>query len=354
MLTHRTRTVRSLMITLAATAAITLAPALAPAQNNAQAVQQRAITAHQLQGGPSQPEEPRFDLRFEGGTVADYLEAIQNASGTRNIVTMHGLDLIPMPRVQLDQVTTGAAVAVLDNTRHTTDEGQQLEVYFRSFEGVYTVRVIEDSRRGMPFPQQQQREREILGTRIHPLAEMIEYGAYPAESILSAIEAALDMSEDSTARLRFHEETRTLFVRANAFDQQTVEAVLEALIQQMDVMSEITTPEQEMRDLSEQIRAEQRRIQSFEQAHADALASMDALRSRIRSLQEHAAENDTEGGVDRALEIELDTAANALQRAAVRAESLEQEINNARSRLSQLQGFLIDLQDRLERPDAER
>ena len=351
---NRTRTVRSLIITLAGAAAIALVPAPAPAQNEAPTTrpsQTRVPAVNLIQPASQRPEEPRFDLRFEGGTVADYLEAIQNASGIRNIVTMHGLDQIPMPQVQLDQVTTGAAVAVLDNTRHTTDAGSEYEVYFRSFEGVYTVRVLETRR---SVPRQQHEQQATLGTRIHPLAELIEYGAYPAEAILSAIESALDMSEDSSAQLRYHEETRTLFVRANAIDQHIVNAVLEALFDQVEVMTGIVTPEQQLVSLEEQIRAEQRNLDSFEMARHNTMLTMDELRARIRSLQEQAADAPENAQPDRALEIELETAAQSLHRAAARAENLEQEVQNARSRLSQLRDKHADLKARLERPEGAR
>jgi len=167
-----------------------------------------------------------IDLKFQGGTAAEYIEAIRRVATNLNIVVMPEVAQVRMQPVELNRVDPTAAVRLLHGLRQERPEGTiVLSVdtipgeLFRST--VYTVSAI---------PEGRGRQRKATASAVWTLTEILE-GGTAAEDVLTAVETALEMFDEDydQATLRFHEETGLLMAYARPEQVEAANDVIEAL-----------------------------------------------------------------------------------------------------------------------------
>src|SRR5262245_31120231 len=85
-----------------------------------------------IAANPSKPART-FDVHFKGGTLAEYVDAVRQASGnTANVVVMPAAAEIPMSEVHLTSVSALSAIMSLNNVY---DLGLSRTVWVRAIEG---------------------------------------------------------------------------------------------------------------------------------------------------------------------------------------------------------------------------
>lgn len=259
------------------------------------------------------PDDPLFDLRFPGGTVADYLEAVQQASGKRNIVAMAGTELVAVPAITLDGINTLAAVSAIDSMRVLQADGTRASVNANFKASVFTVSVeISDYRRE---PHRY--------TIVHGLAEFMQSN-YSIDAILSSIEVALDLSGDTESKLRYHEDTRMLFVHTSENVHHTVTNILAELRRQAEFVQE-SIPEDERirREIAALEERISRHMKSRDAIVTERIPTANARLNQIRMRIREVSREIEQGATDPTLEHDLATLYRTLERATIEKEAIE-------------------------------
>ena len=170
-----------------------------------------------------------IDLKFPGGSVAEYIEAIRRAAEYLNVVVMPEVAQVRMQPVELKRVDPTAAVRLLHGLRQERPEGAIVLTVdaipgelFRST--VYTVSAV---------PEVRGRKRTATDSEFWSLQEILEAETPPGnpEDVLTAVETALDMFEEvgKPAEVRFHRETGLLMLHAHPDQIEAVDDVITAL-----------------------------------------------------------------------------------------------------------------------------
>jgi len=205
---------------------------------------------------PASDANPVLDLDFKGGSVTEYLEAVQAASGQYRVVAMPGLEAFTMPAVKLTNVTLGAAVSAVTQAR-VPDSSVKSFVGLNYQDGVYTV-----------YGQIERNSREAQSSHVWQLGSLIESGL-KAEDILSAVEASVSLL-DSPCVVKYHEGTRLLLANCTSEQGNAVNNVLARL--------------------EETVQRRGLGASGPQQAELEALEqSRDSLASRVRELEDHVA-----------------------------------------------------------------
>lgn len=195
--------------------------------------QDRSPTAPLSPAGltPSSPphtELPVISLRFEGGTLREFVDVLNAISGkdSINVGFRNHADQAIMPAIALKGVSVATA---MQSMRELADPGpSQYVSVTQVIEGfgapLYTIDVRNRAE------LQPQITSDILSTRVFSLKDVLRAQGTPdASLVLSVLEAALEVdSGPSTAppTLRFHKESSILIVRGNVGQLQVVESVL--------------------------------------------------------------------------------------------------------------------------------
>lgn len=192
----------------------------------------------------SQSPPQTVSFRFEGGSARQYVEAVQRASGQKRIVVMPGCEAYVMPGVELEGVSLEGALSPLR---------------YAWAEAPHNWMPLKVAREGDVFvvaPSWEQEEiKEEERTVVYSLAEALEDGGVRAEDILTAAQAALEVSGADTDSMRFHRETRVLIIRGTGEVITAVEEVIEAVQQSAVVIREIEDRGAALRREMDMIRA---------------------------------------------------------------------------------------------------
>ena len=188
----------------------------------------RAAEAAENAAAPQGPPPERFDLEFAGGSVSDYAAAIRAAHPDANIVVAPEIANIELQPVSLNQVTTAAAISLVEREIGTVESG------------LTWLRVQDIKNLGAPEPvfsvtgRFQAAQAEY--TTVISLAEVISRTA-PAgirvEDILSAIEAATNMTAPPP-KIRFHAETKLLLLHGSKNQVEALHSTITALLETAD------------------------------------------------------------------------------------------------------------------------
>ncbi|MCB9848923.1 MAG: hypothetical protein H6814_10965 [Phycisphaeraceae bacterium] len=194
----------------------------------------------------------RFDLRFSGGTILDYVKAIRSAYPRANILAMPGVDRFQVPAVTLEGVTVDAALEAI--------EGQ-----VAMLDGAWAKVMLSDAdiaeRDERVFTVSLEMRDSITRTKIWSVSEPLMQGATEAD-LLSAVQAALSISENE-AVVRFHPQTQVLIVRGNDEALDTVRSTLEEVLQSARKMQEQGSLDKFWRirqDLEERVQALEKQV----------------------------------------------------------------------------------------------
>ncbi|HVZ93525.1 MAG TPA: hypothetical protein VG797_03345 [Phycisphaerales bacterium] len=162
-------------------------------------------------------------LDFPGGTVEQYIEAVQSSAGVRCVVSFLAKPGIPFPKVSLKGARVASAIGVLNSYEGDTAGGAtHYKHAVRQEDDLLVVRQ-EIAERGKtdPFdPRGQQ-------SRVFAIKSLID-GGLKTEDVLSAVEAALKMSGSETT-MNYHRETALLMARGGIEQMATIDQVLDRL-----------------------------------------------------------------------------------------------------------------------------
>lgn len=272
---------RLLTRTAAAICLLTATASLTLAQDNASTDRRDRQDARQQ----SQPEWG-IAFSFPGGTAVEYVEAVRAASDDKNVVVMPGCENFSMPGVELSGVSTRGALAALEFAT-PIDAATDARLILNEMGDVF---VVVPSVAGKDIFN-------TTSTAVFSLAEMIEVGAVEAGDVLTAVEAALELSGSDTPKMRYHPETRLLMVRGAKDDLAAVERVLRGVKDSASVLQVGAKRIEEIRQNIEETRAELEAIRAQiteSNAYADEVKTLaeqggagplDVLKSREEVIQ---------------------------------------------------------------------
>lgn len=189
---------------LAAIACITSAPAPGLAQPQAQPFDPA------LRG----TEQPRADIDFPGGTIAEYVEAVAEAFGGANAVIQPGAEDMSVAPVKLTQVRRVDALIVLQAVARAEPT--------RRIQVIPSTEIVQIGLATRPSSAPQE-------VRVWSLQRLTDSGA-KAEDVLSAIETAINLVPGEP-QIKFHRETNLLMMRASIDQLDAAQQVLQALTQ---------------------------------------------------------------------------------------------------------------------------
>ncbi|MEC9374663.1 MAG: hypothetical protein VYC34_12500 [Planctomycetota bacterium] len=264
------------------------------------------ISAHLADEGGHDAQ--RFDLAFEGGTVAEYVAAVQAANPEANVVLMPGAGAFSAPPVELKGVTTEAALSVLqDQSRRVGDAMQALDVddHFMEATGQSLYRIMVHGRA------------ESAPTATVWSVEDILSGGVSTDDLLTGVQAALRLFEQP-AKVQFHEETSLLLLRGPQEQLDVVERVLK-----------------EMRDgaatRSRQARERQLQMEELEVEQQSLRSQLEIARAEMAAFGQEMARLEVKDAP-----MDLMAAEIEMLRAKARVSDLEARLELVRRRLARL------------------
>lgn len=187
-----------------------------------------------------------FSLEFPGGSLSDLIDAIRRAADGANIVASALASEVELPAIMLRNATVQAS---LMSVRMIAPEHYRVSVETQVDSGtpVHSVTVT-----GTQNPQLNQPHQDYRGVRVFSIRSLIE--ALPSDppgfadkllsaaTVLSAVENGLEVSRPASHGevrvegkapwdLRYHEDSKLLFVSAHPDQLVLVQEVLQALEQ---------------------------------------------------------------------------------------------------------------------------
>ena len=199
----------------------------------------------------SNDEEELISVKFAGGTVTAYFNALVKEAGTINVVVAPEAADVPMPPVTLTKVTVSAAIDLVDG-RSLRQPGRIVELDVRHMpqyaeEALPTYQISADVRLT---------EQRRTNASVWTIANLLRGDVFDADDVLAAIETALDILESTGEPIiRFHKETGLVIARGDHAQLSTIEDVLEQLEQSQILMSRAP-----MEELKEKTAARERAL----------------------------------------------------------------------------------------------
>jgi len=245
----------------------------------------------------------RVNLRFEGGTVLDFIGTLRDAAPDANILCDEQAARVPMAAVDLKNTTLYAALNLLDEMRFM--EGENITML--------ATRMIPSGDGGTQPIFHIRAESRLAGaepalSKVWTVAALIE-GGVKAEDLLTAIEQAVALQPlPEPAQIRFHAETGLLLVRANPSHVVVID----------EVISQLHSAQAAARDARQSPATEQLRAQAMEfAAEREALAARSlVLEGEIERLRRMLEQVEGRHQLETsALRLELDQARRASREA---------------------------------------
>lgn len=172
---------------------------------------------------PANPD-PVIDLQFGGGTVEQYIDAIQKASGNVNVLLQLKGAKVPLPEVDLSSVHVSSALRLLEG-RETEAEGKRVEL---DVETIHTQDAF-----GLPIYVVVAKVKESPAARSHStvisVKDIIDAG-YSAEDLMTAVATTIELlaGQAGKAEIRFHEQTGLLIAKG---DEEQIDAIYQVMAQ---------------------------------------------------------------------------------------------------------------------------
>jgi len=191
-----------------------------------------------------EPSGPVFSVQFPGGTVEEYVAAVQAAAKGQavNVLVPEEASRVVLPRISLRDVNVGTA---LEAIRWAFPEGSEHRFGVEPFgenRQAYAFRYQRTRGAASPFPPGQP-QMQMVGpaatVAVYSLRDLTnppqtEEGRIEpvsAEILLTAVEAALNLAArgEDGPELRYHEESGLLIVKGQQDQVQTVRMLLDAI-----------------------------------------------------------------------------------------------------------------------------
>jgi hypothetical protein len=207
---------------------VVLAPAMAqtaPKPSSEPADEQAAATDSRL-----------ANLKFTGGTVGDYVQAVRRTFPDANILMDEEVERLPMPEVELTSVGLKSALQLLEFQSREDPRGSlRVDVHCLTERHARPVYRILARVRG---PQQRNR------SQVWTVADLLAAEMKP-EDVLSAVETAMGLlAEDGfePAQIRFHEATGLLVARGHEEQINAIDEIVDRLRETVELRREAESP----------------------------------------------------------------------------------------------------------------
>jgi hypothetical protein len=173
------------------------------------------------------PLDQTVDIDFSGGSIRDFVVAIQEESGvTPNVILSATASELVIPPVSLRSVSIGNLIMALEGLQEVAG---------------YKIMVVPARDDLMTVSAIRVREPNPKMSMAFDLKSIFERG-YSIDDIVTAIETAWKMQAAShDAELKFHKETNLLLAVGSRDDLRTVEAILETISLSQDREAESET-----------------------------------------------------------------------------------------------------------------
>jgi hypothetical protein len=208
-------------------------------------------------GAPAAEVEGALSVQFRGGTLAEYLRVVEQAwrgADPVNIVLSGPADQVRLEPIVVRQVDIATALQLAVNMSRTPGVAEfhvQYEELAGAFAPVHHIRVTVLHRTSISRARQ---ETEVFSLRDLLQSEM------SAETVLSAVEAALMADEEAAEpALRFHEPSSLLIVRGTVSQQATVHRIM-AELKRSAAQDASAKKRRELEETEKRLRAELTRL----------------------------------------------------------------------------------------------
>ncbi len=161
-----------------------------------------------------------INVRFRGGTAAQYIVAVREAAGDLNILVAPEASEVPMPPADLKRVSVSAAIRLLKDKANDRVwlNVTELPIYAAGEQQTFEVSAQVRSHR-----------KRISDAYVWTVSNLVG-DDLSSKAILSAVEMALDVVNSKTAPdVRFHEETGLLIATGDENQMETIDGVLTRL-----------------------------------------------------------------------------------------------------------------------------
>ncbi|MEM1424226.1 MAG: hypothetical protein AAGH64_09505, partial [Planctomycetota bacterium] len=230
---------------------------------------------------PQRVPDTITELRFPGGTVRRYVDALKEAGAEGRIVITGDDRDIPMQPVTLRNVTLESAVELLDNIRDY-DANRVTTLLVGENNGLYRVHAETTPRGG---------DTERI-SRVWSLRRITSQGL-DDDTLLAAIEAGAETLDDAnTPTLRYHEPTALLIANGTPDALGLIDAIIGGLTDSAIAGSEIVTGEERMEQYAGLLRRHIERLKTKEALLRD---EANAKLARAASLAERKDEMQARG-----------------------------------------------------------
>jgi hypothetical protein len=162
-----------------------------------------------------------FDVNFAGGTMRTFLDEVRSAAGGINlVVTVHEVDYIQLPPIQLDDVSAPAAFEAIEGEYRLPNQGV-LAIK------VDTVDASGAADRPMVRVSADWPDDAADVAKVWNVIDLFSDSLRP-EDVLTAVETAVDLlvEHGKPAQVRFHPATGVLIARGTRRQVETIDAVL--------------------------------------------------------------------------------------------------------------------------------
>lgn len=197
------------------------------------------------------PDLPRFDLDFPGGSPRDFVRALNEPlKGSLNVILPGDVDDIEIPPIKLKQVTVQQVFDAIQRASERTVSfpnmgggiSQQTENYMFMTSGAVTENSVWAFRAFRPITASQSMTQ---GYRFYQLGSYLD--AMKIEDIITALQTGWEMLNKQGAKLKFHPETKLLIAVGQPSDFALIDDVLKELAKAPRLMvvlfnGEVRTP----------------------------------------------------------------------------------------------------------------
>lgn len=277
-----------------------------------------------------QPETLNIDLDFAGGTIAQYITAVQESTGRPfNVITSPEIAAMRLGPVRLRSASSTVVVEAIIAALVDRDERVQLRTQSLAHGGAesYTIRAERLPATAMPgSPFARSDRTDLVGTYsiatlVNPPADDPEAKRLPREDVTKAIEAVLRLVASPTPpKILIHPETSLLVVQGTGEHLSLAEGVIKQLKDDLALTREA---DHVVRDRAErekqfaQARLEQQRAFDVEINRLEQAAQ--PLRTQIEQLRADVKGNAPE------ISHELNLAEEKLRKLNTEREQIEQQ-----------------------------
>ncbi len=168
-----------------------------------------------------------FDLKFPGGTVEEYVEAIRDTVNDVNIVVMPEATELYLEPFDLHQVDLYAAINLLQGLSEKTTS-KTVTIITELTEAWSTTA------KDIIVVQAKVHEHSVSIPKTHlviSVSDLFQEDGFTHEDMATAIETAMSISSDiyDEPDVRFHEETGLIIARGHPDQMATIEQVIDQL-----------------------------------------------------------------------------------------------------------------------------